>query len=79
VLHLQQVVLDELARDVLGRLGAAIMQPSTPTKGLLGWPPTLGMGATPKSIPLFFALSQAQGPEIIIATWPREKLLSISA
>ena len=60
-------------------LGAAIMQPSTPTKGLAGWPLTLGIGATPKSILLRLALSQAQGPEIIIATSPRLKALSISA
>jgi hypothetical protein len=56
------------------------MQPSTPTKGWLGWPgTTAGMGATPKSMPAFLALSQAQGPEIIIATLPRAKPASISA
>jgi hypothetical protein len=60
-------------------LGAAIMQPSTPTKGRLGCAVKRGMGATPKSMPLLRALSQAQGPEIIIATRPRLKAASISA
>jgi hypothetical protein len=60
-------------------LGAVTMQPSTPTKGLAGLPCTPGIGATPKSMCAFFALSQAQGPEIIIATSPSAKALSISA
>ena len=60
-------------------LGAAIMQPSTPTKGFAGLPAMLGIGATPKSILLRRALSQAQGPVIIIATSPRLKAPSISA
>src|SRR5882724_7858631 len=48
-------------------LGAAIMQPSTPTKGLAGLPATSGIGATPKSMLPFFRLSQAHGPVIIVA------------
>ena len=64
----------------LMRDGAVIMQPSTPTKGLLGWPgTTCGIGATPKSMRLLRALSQAQGPEIIIATLPWLNWASISA
>ncbi len=60
-------------------LGAEIMQPSTPTKGLAGLPLTSGIGATPKSILLLRRLSQAQGPEIIIATSPLLTPDSISA
>src|SRR5262245_28642257 len=59
-------------------LGAAIMQPSTPTNGLDGLPATSGIGATPKSMLLFFTLSHAHGPVIIIATSPLLNAASIS-
>ena len=58
--------------------GAVIMQPSTPTKGLAGLPPTDGIAATPKSIFAFLTLSQAQGPLIIIATLPAANCDSMS-
>jgi hypothetical protein len=75
----QQVVLDELAGHVLELAGRSDHAAQHADEGLAGLAGTLGMGATPKSMPAFFALSQAQGPEIIIATWPRAKPASISA
>ena len=59
-------------------LGAVTMQPSTPTKGLAGLPFRAGKAATPKSMRFFFTLSQAHGPEIIIATLPAANWASMS-
>src|SRR5512139_1171529 len=70
--------MNSLATSLL-LLGAAIMQPSTPTKGFDGLPATSGIGATPKSMLALRRLSQAQGPEIIIATLPLVNADSISA
>src|SRR6516162_3025847 len=42
----------------------------TPTKGRPGLSATPGIGAKPKSIPLFIKFDQAQGPDIIMASLP---------
>lgn len=57
-------------------LAALSMAAATPTKGLPGSPSTAGIGATPKSMPLFSMFDQAQGPLIIIAESPLLKAAS---
>ena len=69
---------EELAGQVFHLDGAVTMQPSTPTKGREGWPTTWAAAPMPMSMPARRALSQAQGPEIIMATWPWLKPASIS-
>ena len=61
-----------MARKSLGE-AALIMAAVTPNSGFALFSPTLGSGATPKSMPLFSRLLQAQGPLIMVATSPRLK------
>src|SRR5215468_449754 len=51
-------------------LARLIIAPCTPMNALLGLPAIDGSGATPKSTLLFFRLSHAHGPVIIMAISP---------
>ncbi|MNY62371.1 hypothetical protein D3C86_1991740 [compost metagenome] len=48
----------------------------TPVNGRLTASPTAGIGATPKSMPLFWIFDQAQGPLMNIADSPLLKAAS---